>query len=336
MSSPSSVSVSSHPEENPQEENPPSSNSPAPKPLKRNSQKLIRLSPLNNPPSPVAPTGGIKRTTSRRRSSLSSPAPLPSVVDSSPKLLHQTSVSDKLGVTLLTSKDKQASKLSLNTKDRGRWGQARSLTNRRKVDILQVASTSIQLSWDPHPPHPFKCVGYKVCMKQPGVTGYLPVVEDTLQPVCTFTNVDLVPDTLYKFLITSLSHSPLTSKHGGTRLAIPKSSVRSVAVRTLPQTYLAAWFFEAEKEATRQWRCFTGPPHLQSSPPSHSSNLTDFITVTHSSTHRYSGVHSLRLFFPGIEPTDTVEGGTAVDCGMEEDRLYDFKARVYHEWKPEE
>ena len=112
------------------------------------------------------------------------------------------SVAANMGIQLLTTKEKEVEQqLTTLTKDRGRWGQLRSLKGMRKIDIKEVATTSIKLTWDPTPTRPFKTVGYRISMQEVGRGGFLPVVEDTLEPVTTYCGTKLKPDTHYRFHI---------------------------------------------------------------------------------------------------------------------------------------
>ena len=108
--------------------------------------------------------------------------------------------------------NRPAPQAALTTKDRGKWGTARALINLRKVDVLQVAVTSIKLSWDPSPTRPFLTVGYTICMQEVGKTGFMPVVQDTMKPHTTYCAIKLKPETVYRFMIISLAQSPLDSK----------------------------------------------------------------------------------------------------------------------------
>lgn len=105
-------------------------------------------------------------------------------------------------------------------------------------------------------------------------------------------------------------------------------------ISTLPQNYETAWFFEDEKEATRTWRSYTGVPWMSKDELMHKEKVIKFVEISHATKHCFSGVSSLCLTYPGEEPGDFVEGGTATDCEIEEDRLFIFSARVYHEWYP--
>ena len=71
----------------------------------------------------------------------------------------------------------------------------------RKVDIMEVACTSIKMSWDPSPTRPFMTVAYRISMQVVGKTGFLPVVEDMLLPHTTYCGVGLNPGTEYRFHI---------------------------------------------------------------------------------------------------------------------------------------
>jgi hypothetical protein len=304
---------------------PASSTSPAspgkPPLLKRHSKKT-QLKPLAKKPALAEPgaAGG-------------SLNPLPLVAAEAPAVTTDE-IANKTGLVLMneTEKDKERRK-STFTKDRGRWGQARAMVNLRKVDILDVAVTSISLSWDPLPTKPFRCCGYIICMQEVGRTGFLPVVEDTLAPITNYVAIDLQPDTAYRFMIVALAQSPVDSKYKGARLAIPMSSIKSVIVRTHAQNYEFAWFFESAKMATRTWRCYTGAVHMSHEPNEYKTVISKFVEVEHSKERCYSGIHSLKMTFPGVEHGDFTDGGTATDCELQEDRLFILRVRVYHEWQ---
>ena len=246
-------------------------------------------------------------------------------------------VGNKFGVNLMTTKERELVKRELTlTSDRGRWGQLRSLQNLRKADIVEVAATSIKISWDPTPLRPFKTCSYRICMKIGWKNGFTPVVEDTEKPFTTYCGVNLKPDTRYTFHIASLCQSPVDSKFLGARLCIPKSSLRTKEVRTLPQEYEAAWFFEDEKEATREWRSYTGEYKMDHEANDFKNAINKFVEVGHTDERCWSGLRCLKLTFPGVEPGETIQGGTAVDVELKEDRLFIFRARVFHGWKVKE
>ena len=249
--------------------------------------------------------------------------------------ITSSQTSRKLGLALETTSEEALHIGLLNTQSRGCWGQSRALLNLRKVDILAAHATSIKLSWDPLPRKPFRTCSYMICMQEVGVTGYLPVVDDTGRCIEEYCGVGLKPDTLYRFQVTCLCQSPVDSKYAGARLAIPKSSVRSVAVRTLPARYDQAWFMEEEKIATRVWRCYTGEAWCSSSARDFSKAVDTFVSVSHSDKLCYSGIRCVKIEFPGVDAGDFTMGGTATDCEIAEDKLWIFRARVYHEWQPE-
>ncbi|GMI00578.1 hypothetical protein TrLO_g8327 [Triparma laevis f. longispina] len=128
----------------------------------------------------------------------------------------------------------------------------------------------------------------------------------------------------------------MDSKYAGQRLCIPKSSLKTKIIKTLPQNYETAWFMEDAKEATRTWRCYTGDAKMSYDGDDHKTAVTKWIEVEHSDEKCWSGIRSLKLKFPGLEPGDFVRGGTCADCELKEDRLFIFRARVYHEWHEEE
>ena len=134
----------------------------------------------------------------------------------------------------------------------------------------------------------------------------------------------------------SLAQAPIDSKYSGQRLCIPKSSLRTKIIRTLAQNYETAWFMEDAKEATRTWRSYTGDAKMTFDGDDHKTAVTKWIEVEHSDDRCWSGIRSLKLKFPGLEPGDFVKGGTCCDCELKEDRLFIFRARVYHEWHEEE
>ena len=107
-------------------------------------------------------------------------------------------------------------------------------------------------------------------------------------------------------------------------------------IKTLPQKYEEAWFMEDVKEATRSWRSYTGEAKMDFEENDYKEKLAKFIEVEHSMDRCWSGIYSLKLKFPGLEPGDFVKGGTCCDCELKEDRLFIFRARVFHEWREEE
>ena len=68
----------------------------------------------------------------------------------------------------------------------------------RKIDVLEVACTSIKLTWDPAPSKPHKTVGYRISVMRVGKEGYLPIVEDTGSADCNFSAIELEPGTEYR------------------------------------------------------------------------------------------------------------------------------------------
>ena len=107
-------------------------------------------------------------------------------------------------------------------------------------------------------------------------------------------------------------------------------------MRTLPQDYETAWFFEDEKEATREWRSYTGEFKMDSEASDFKNAVNKFVEVSHSDDRCWSGLRCLKLGFPGVEPGDFVQGGTATDVELKEDRLFIFRARVFHGWEAKE
>lgn len=61
--------------------------------------------------------------------------------------------------------------------------------------------------------------------------------------------------------------------------------------------------------------------------------FTRWIEVEHSDKRCWSGIRSLKLHYPGLAVGDFVRGGTCTDCELKEDRLFVFRARVFHEWE---
>ena len=83
---------------------------------------------------------------------------------------------------------------------------------------------------------------------------------------------------------------------------------------------------EDEKEACKIWRCYTGKAKMDSDGEDHKEAVTKWIDVAHTQERCYSGISSMKISYDERE-----FGGSMTDVELKEDRLFIFRARVFHE-----